>query len=150
MARATENVTISNCYMSGDYQLGSVLDGSWKRMEPSMGRRSTGRIKCGTESNGGFKGITISNCIFESCRGLALETVDGALCEDITVIGVTMRDIRQSPFFFALDRGCAVQETRRWNFEANYSERHHLLWIGYTAVDFERHPRAHDRGRQDQ
>ncbi len=101
-ARATENVTISNCYMTGDYQLGSVLDGSWKRMDPSMGRKSTGRIKCGTESNGGFKGITVSNCIFESCRGLALETVDGALCEDITVIGVTMRDIRQSPFFLRL------------------------------------------------
>ncbi len=101
-ARATENVTISNCYMTGDYQLGSVLDGSWKRMDPSMGRKSTGRIKCGTESNGGFKGITISNCIFESCRGLALETVDGALCEDITVVGVTMRDIRQSPFFLRL------------------------------------------------
>ena len=39
----------------------------------------TGRIKFGTESNGGFKAITITNCVFECCRGLALETVDGAL-----------------------------------------------------------------------
>jgi polygalacturonase len=101
-ARATENVTISNCYLTGDYQLGSVLDGTWKRMEPSRGRGSTGRIKCGTESNGGFKNITISNCVFESCRGIALETVDGALCEDITIVGVTMRDVRQSPFFLRL------------------------------------------------
>jgi polygalacturonase len=101
-ARATENVTISNCYLTGDYQLGSVLDGTWKRMEPSLGRESTGRIKCGTESNGGFKNITISNCVFESCRGIALETVDGALCEDITIVGVTMRDVRQAPFFLRL------------------------------------------------
>ena len=34
----------------------------------------TGRIKCGTESNGGFKNITIGNCVFESCRGFALES----------------------------------------------------------------------------
>ena len=33
-----------------------------------------GRIKCGTESNGGFKNITISNCVFEGCMGLALES----------------------------------------------------------------------------
>ena len=101
-ARATENVTISNCYLTGDYQLGSVLDGTWKRMDPSLGRGATGRIKCGTESNGGFRNITISNCVFESCRGIALETVDGALCEDITIVGVTMRDVRHSPFFLRL------------------------------------------------
>ena len=29
-ARATENVTITNCYVTGDYELGSVLDGTWK------------------------------------------------------------------------------------------------------------------------
>ena len=43
----------------------------------------TGRIKLGTESNGGFSNISISNCVFEGCQGLALETVDGALLEDI-------------------------------------------------------------------
>ena len=62
----------------------------------------TGRIKCGTESNGGFKNITISNCVFESCRGFALETVDGALLEDVTFAGITMRDIRNSPIFLRL------------------------------------------------
>jgi polygalacturonase len=39
----------------------------------------TGRIKFGTESNGGFKNITISNCVFDYCRGLALESVDGSI-----------------------------------------------------------------------
>ena len=102
-ARATENVTITNCFVTGDYQLGTVLDGTWKRhTDPGLHRLSTGRIKCGTESNGGFKNITISNCVFESCRGLALETVDGAICEDITFTGIAMRDLRQSPLFLRL------------------------------------------------
>ena len=65
------------------------------------GRWGTGRIKFGTESNGGFKNITISNCVFESCRGFALETVDGAHFEDITVTGVTMRNVT-APFFLRL------------------------------------------------
>ena len=102
-SRATENVTITNCFVTGDYQVGAVLDGTWKRhTDPGMHLLSTGRIKCGTESNGGFKNITISNCVFESCRGLALETVDGALCEDITFTGIAMRDLRQSPLFLRL------------------------------------------------
>ena len=64
----------------------------------------TGRIKCGTESNGGFKNITISNCVFDGCRGFALETVDGAILEDITFTGVTMRDCANTPIFLRLGR----------------------------------------------
>jgi polygalacturonase len=101
-ARATENVTITNCYVTGDYQLGAMLDGSFKRWGPDFKVVPTGRIKCGTESNGGFKNITISNCVFESCRGFALESVDGALLEDVTFTGITMRDIRNSPMFLRL------------------------------------------------
>ena len=86
-ARATENVTITNCYVTGDYQLGAMLDGTFKRWGPESKLVPTGRIKCGTESNGGFKNITISNCVFESCRGFALESVDGALLEDVTFTG---------------------------------------------------------------
>lgn len=101
-ARTTENLTITNCFVTGDYELGSVLNGTWKRMKPEWGSHATGRIKCGTESNGGFRNITISNCVFESCRGFALETVDGALCEDITFTGITMRDVRSAPMFLRL------------------------------------------------
>ncbi len=100
-ARATENLTITNCYVTGIYELGSVLDGTWKKMEMLNGRVGTGRIKLGTETNGGFKSITISNCVFESCRGFALESVDGAIVEDITFSGITMRDI-SAPFFLRL------------------------------------------------
>ena len=67
-------------------------------------RSPTGRIKLGTESNGGFLNITISNCVFDRCRGLALETVDGAHCEDITITGITMRGVNNAPMFMRLGR----------------------------------------------
>ena len=104
-ARATENVTITNCYVTGAYQVGAMLDGSWKRWPADTKVTSpTGRIKCGTESNGGFKNITISNCVFDGCRGFALESVDGALLEDITFTGITMRDCQNTPIFLRLGR----------------------------------------------
>ncbi len=103
-ARATENVTITNCYVTG-YQVGTMLDGTCKPWPAGSKMTSpTGRIKCGTESNGGFKNITISNCVFDGCRGFALESVDGALLEDITFTGVTMRDCTNTPIFLRLGR----------------------------------------------
>jgi polygalacturonase len=101
-ARATENVTITNCYVTGTYQLGSVLDGSFQRFAPGVQGNHTGRIKFGTESNGGFRNITVSNCVFEGCQGLALETVDGAVLEDIAITNITMRDITSAPIFLRL------------------------------------------------
>ncbi|HEY8995317.1 MAG TPA: glycoside hydrolase family 28 protein [Lacunisphaera sp.] len=100
--RATENITITNCYVSG-FDEGTLLDGTKKRRDAHIfGHGPTGRIKCGTESNGGFRNITISNCVFEYCRGLALESVDGALMEDITVTNITMRDIVNAPIYVRL------------------------------------------------
>jgi polygalacturonase len=101
-SRATENVTITNCYVTGNYQLGTILDGTFKKFAPEERVPHTGRIKCGTESDGGFKNITISNCVFEECDGLALESEDGALCEDITVSNITMRGIFSAPIFIRL------------------------------------------------
>jgi len=101
-ARPTENVTITNCQVSG-YDEGTLLDGTYKRTEnPKYKFSPVGRIKFGTESNGGFKNIAISNCIFEYCRGLALESVDGALLEDVTVTNITMRDVVRDPIFIRL------------------------------------------------
>ncbi len=101
-ARATENMTITNCYVSGIYELGSFLDGTFKKFAPDARVPHNGRIKCGTESNGGFKNITISNCVVEGSRGIALESVDGALCEDIAISNITMRDVVNAPLFFRL------------------------------------------------
>ena len=65
------------------YRLGTMLDGSFRPLEGVDVRLPTGRIKLGTESNGGFKNIIINDCTFESCRGFALESVDGGVIEDI-------------------------------------------------------------------
>lgn len=103
-ARATENVTITNCSVSG-FDRKTFLDGTYKKNEantvPDRGV-VTGRIKFGTESNGGFKNITITNCTFEFCRGLALETVDGGILEDVTVDNIVMKDIQGAPFFLRI------------------------------------------------
>jgi polygalacturonase len=96
--RACENIAITNCYVAGCWELGSVLDGTWKRRSTG----GTGRIKFGTESNGGFKNMVISNCTFEGCQGLALETVDGALLEDVTVTNIAMRDVLTCPIYLRL------------------------------------------------
>jgi polygalacturonase len=112
-ARVTENVTITNCQVSG-YDEGTLLDGTYKRaFRNQNGTFSpTGRIKFGTESNGGFKNMVISNCVFDYSRGLALESVDGALLEDVTISNITMRDISNAPFFLRLGfRGRGPKET---------------------------------------
>jgi polygalacturonase len=100
--RGTENVTIMNCQVSG-YEEGSLLDGTYKRKARSpFGGGPTGRIKFGTEANGGFKNITIANCVFDYCRGIALEEVDGGALEDINISNITMRDIVNAPIFIRL------------------------------------------------
>ena len=120
-ARATENVTITNCLVTGGYELGTLLDGTFKRFTPEFRVPRTGRIKFGTESNGGFKNITISNIVFDYCQGLALETVDGGLLEDVTITNITMRDIINMPIFLRLGsrmrgpEGTPVGQLRRVN-----------------------------------
>jgi polygalacturonase len=98
--RACENVTITNCQVSG-YDEGTFLDGTFKRTDPKRYSHdtTTGRLKFGTESNGGFKNITISNCIFDYSRGLALEMVDGGDLEDVTITNLAMRDITNAPIY---------------------------------------------------
>jgi polygalacturonase len=102
-ARATENVTIVNCQVTG-FDFGSMLDGTYQRTQefaPDKDR-VTGRIKCGTESNGGFKNITVANCVFQRSRGFALETVDGGDIEDVTVTNLVMREITTAPLFLRI------------------------------------------------
>jgi polygalacturonase len=103
-ARPTEFVTISNCYVSGCFEEGTLLDGTYRRFPANAPVPRTGRIKFGTESNGGFRNITVSNCVFEGCQGLALESVDGALLEDVTITNISMRDIASAPIFLRLGK----------------------------------------------
>ena len=121
-ARPTENVTLTNCLVSG-YDVGSLLDGSYKRTVTRAPDRDgpTGRIKIGTESNGDFRNIAISNVVFDRSRGLALEAVDGGSLEDVTISNVTMRDLSNAPIFIRLGSrlrapaGTAVGGIRRVN-----------------------------------
>lgn len=101
--RGTENVVITNSIVSG-YDVGAVLDATYRPFVQGAPNRDgpTGRIKLGTESNGPFRNITISNIVFDNCRGLALETVDGAQIEDITITNITMRHVWTSPLFLRL------------------------------------------------
>ncbi len=92
----TENVTITNCQLSG-FKEGTLING---KMLPS--RRENGRIKLGTESDGGFKNITISNCTFRDCLGLAVEEVDGAVLEDVNISNITMRNVKDCPIYVTL------------------------------------------------
>ena len=104
--KATENVTISGCYVTGGFQEGTLLDGSHKKYSEGhpvgYPPDPMGRIKLGTESNGDFKNIVINNCIFETCYGLALESVDGSNLEDITVSNITMRNLSSAAIFLRL------------------------------------------------
>ncbi|MGC8550993.1 MAG: rhamnogalacturonidase [Acidobacteriaceae bacterium] len=100
--KTTEDVTISSSFVTGDFMLGSVIDGTWKRQPLGAHVFHAGRIKCGTESNGGFINITITNCIFDGCMGYALESEDGALLEDITISNSTMRNLYCGPIFMRL------------------------------------------------
>ncbi len=119
--RATDHVTITNCYVAGGYREGTMLDATFKPIGPEDKAPRNGRIKLGTESNGGFGNITISNCVMEDCRGLALETVDGGLLEDVSINNITMRGITDVPMFIRLGsrmrgpKGTPVGELRRVN-----------------------------------
>uniref|UniRef100_Q01X09 Glycoside hydrolase, family 28 n=1 Tax=Solibacter usitatus (strain Ellin6076) TaxID=234267 RepID=Q01X09_SOLUE len=101
--RVSENITITNSLVSG-FEIGSLLDGTYKRTVQRAPDRDgpTGRIKIGTESEGDFRNITISNVVFDTSRGLALESVDGAHIEDVAVSNLTMRNVSNAPIFLRL------------------------------------------------
>jgi len=96
-----------------------MLDATYKPFAPDAKVPRNGRIKFGTESNSGFRNITVSNCVIEKCRGIALESVDGAILEDVAITNVTMRDLVDVPFFLRLGsrmrgpEGTPVGELRR-------------------------------------
>ncbi|MCE5185930.1 MAG: glycoside hydrolase family 28 protein [Planctomycetaceae bacterium] len=89
----TENLTIVNCQVSA-FEEGTLLDGT---MKPS--KNKNGRIKFGTEANGGFRNVTVSNCTFRACKGLALEEVDGGIMENIVISNLTMMEVDDYPIY---------------------------------------------------
>ncbi|MFI5128426.1 MAG: glycoside hydrolase family 28 protein [Chitinophagales bacterium] len=78
-----ENVVITNCIVT-------ACGGS--------------AIKTGTESNGGFRNITINNCTLNNISvhaGIELMTVDGGVMENILVNNISMNNVG-TPFFIRL------------------------------------------------
>ncbi|WIW88211.1 glycosyl hydrolase family 28-related protein [Sphingobium sp. V4] len=102
-AIASDNILIRDCDVSG-YDMGSLIDGTRRTTQQLAPDRDrvTGRIKLGTESNGGYRNVRIEDCRFTRCRGLALETVDGGVMENIVARRLTMRDVTTAPLFLRL------------------------------------------------
>jgi polygalacturonase len=149
-ARATEMVTIANCLVCGSFEEGTLLDGTFKRFPASARVSRMGRIKFGTESNGGFINVTVSNCVFDGCQGLALETVDGGRLEDVTISNITMRDIVSAPIFLRLGRrmrgpeGVPVGLLRRVAI-SNVVCSNSAAWLGSVISGVPGHPIEHVR-----
>ncbi|UAL08836.1 glycoside hydrolase family 28 protein [Caulobacter segnis] len=96
----TERVTIEHCEVSG-FDPGTMLDGTFGRTQlvsPDQDR-VTGRIKLGTESNGGFRDISIRDCRFVRSRGLALEVVDGGTMENVVCERLHLSEVTTAPIF---------------------------------------------------
>jgi hypothetical protein len=75
---ATEYVTVTNCVL----------------------RTASIHFKCGTESCGDFRNISISNCVFEGGvgmrhgnPGIALYTVDGGVLDGVVASNIVMRNV---------------------------------------------------------
>lgn len=100
VCRPCENVVVTGCRVMG-YDIGTMLDGTYGATQIKAPDQDgvTGRIKLGTESNGGFRNIVITDCIFDRCRGVALESVDGGMLEDVVVSDLVMRHLTSAPIF---------------------------------------------------
>ena len=63
-----------------------------------------GRFKLGTESNGGYRNISLTNCTFMYSSGLAFEEVDQGRMENIVVSNITMSHVHHYPIY--ITTGC--------------------------------------------
>ena len=108
----SKNVRIKDCKVeSGDD--GIVFKSSYTLNRPDYCKDITvencriksrcNAIKFGTETNGGFFGITVRNCYISDTRisGIAVESVDGAIVDGLTFSGIKMRNVG-TPFFVHL------------------------------------------------
>ena len=95
-----EHILITNCLVTG-YKLGTFLDGTY---QPETVNWVCGRIKLGTESNGGYRNITISNCTCMWSSGLAFEEVDQGHMENICVNNIAMEHVHHYPIY--ITTGC--------------------------------------------
>lgn len=78
--RPCRNVTVTGCRLSG---------------RPAS-------LKLGTESQGGFEDIVFKECfLYDSRDGIAIEEVDGGICQRVSVSNIVMRNV-ETPIFIRL------------------------------------------------
>ncbi len=95
-----EHIAVTNCNVTG-YECGTLLDGTYV---PAKVGWVCGRFKLGTESNGGYRNISLSNCTFMYSSGLAFEEVDQGVMENIVVTNITMSHVHHYPIY--ITTGC--------------------------------------------
>lgn len=95
-----EHIAVSNCNVTG-YKCGSLLDGTYIPEEVNW---VCGRFKLGTESNGGYRNISLTNSTFIYSSGLAFEEVDQGVMENIVVSNITMSHVHHYPIY--ITTGC--------------------------------------------
>lgn len=95
-----EHILVTNCIVTG-YKLGTFLDGTYV---PEKVNWVCGRIKLGTESNGGYRDISISNCTCMYSSGLAFEEVDQGLMDNIVVTNIALKHVHHYPIY--ITTGC--------------------------------------------
>lgn len=95
-----EHIAVTNCVITG-YKVGTLLDGTYV---PEKVNWVCGRFKLGTESNGGYRNIAVSNCTFMYSSGLAFEEVDQGLMENVVVSNITMSHVHHYPIY--ITTGC--------------------------------------------
>ena len=95
-----EHIAITNCNITG-YKCGTLLDGTYV---PEPVNWVCGRFKLGTESNGGYRNIALTNCTFAYSSGLAFEEVDQGRMENIVASNITMSHVHHYPIY--ITTGC--------------------------------------------
>ncbi len=103
------DVTVSNCHVyAGDDAIvlkATVPDRPCRRVTVTNCVVSSlaSALKLGTESNGGFEDVTISNCAVHDTgySGIGVMMVDGASLERVTISDITMKDVA-GPIFIRL------------------------------------------------
>lgn len=90
--KVCENITVTNCIVSS---------------------RCNG-IKLGTESNGGFKNIVISNCTVYNTfsSGIALQITDGGDMDGVSVSNISMKNVGSPVFIILSDRRRGPEGTK--------------------------------------
>lgn len=95
-----EHIAVTNCVITG-YKMGTLLNGTYI---PEKVNWVCGRFKLGTESNGGYRNIALSNCTFMYSSGLAFEEVDQGVMENVVVNNITMSHVHHYPIY--ITTGC--------------------------------------------